>query len=45
MGIMNWIGTPQFQALMDIEDPYAYREPHDEDPDVARALRDQGSLL
>jgi PhoPQ-activated pathogenicity-related protein len=25
MGIMNWIGTPQFQALMDIEDPYAYR--------------------
>lgn len=25
MGIMNWVGTPQFQALMDIEDPYAYR--------------------
>ncbi len=27
MGIVNWTGTnsPQFQALMDIEDPYAYR--------------------
>jgi PhoPQ-activated pathogenicity-related protein len=25
MGIMNWMGTPQFQALMDIVDPYAYR--------------------
>ena len=25
MGIFDWIGTPQFQALMDIEDPYAYR--------------------
>ena len=28
MGIVNWTGTnsPQFQALMDIEDPYAYRD-------------------
>ncbi len=25
MDIMDWVGTPQFQALMDIEDPYAYR--------------------
>jgi PhoPQ-activated pathogenicity-related protein len=25
MGIMNWINTPQFQALMAIEDPYEYR--------------------
>lgn len=25
MGIMNWLGTPQFQALMEIEDPYEYR--------------------
>jgi PhoPQ-activated pathogenicity-related protein len=27
MGIVNWTGTnsPEFQALMDIEDPYAYR--------------------
>lgn len=26
MGIMNWAGTPQFKALMRIEDPYAYRD-------------------
>jgi PhoPQ-activated pathogenicity-related protein len=25
MGIMNWFGTPQMAALMDIEDPYPYR--------------------
>ena len=25
MDIMDWMGTPQFQALMDIEDPYSYR--------------------
>jgi PhoPQ-activated pathogenicity-related protein len=24
-GIMRWLGTPQYKALMDIEDPYAYR--------------------
>ena len=26
MGIMNWVGTPQFDALMYIEDPYGYRD-------------------
>jgi PhoPQ-activated pathogenicity-related protein len=26
MGIMNWIGTPQFDALLQIEDPYSYRD-------------------
>ncbi len=25
MGIMNWMGTPQLTALMDIVDPYVYR--------------------
>jgi PhoPQ-activated pathogenicity-related protein len=25
MGIMPWFGTPQMEALMDIEDPYRYR--------------------
>jgi PhoPQ-activated pathogenicity-related protein len=25
MGIMNWFGTPQMDALMQIEDPYQYR--------------------
>jgi len=25
-GIMNWIGTPQFRALMKIEEPYEYRD-------------------
>ena len=26
MGIMDWSGTPQFRALMKIEDPYSYRD-------------------
>jgi PhoPQ-activated pathogenicity-related protein len=26
MGIMDWSGTPEFRALMKIEDPYSYRE-------------------
>ena len=25
-GIMNWLGTPQFRALMRIEEPYEYRD-------------------
>ena len=25
-GIMDWMGTPQFRALMRIEEPYEYRE-------------------
>ena len=25
-GIMDWMGTPQFRALMKIEEPYEYRE-------------------
>src|SRR5439155_26396278 len=25
-GIMNWMGTPQFRALMRIEEPYEYRD-------------------
>jgi PhoPQ-activated pathogenicity-related protein len=25
-GIMNWMGTPEFHALMKIEEPYEYRE-------------------
>lgn len=25
LGIMRWIGTPQFDSLMRIEDPYSYR--------------------
>ncbi len=25
-GIMNWMGTPQFAALMAIEDPWSYRD-------------------
>jgi PhoPQ-activated pathogenicity-related protein len=25
-GIMNWMGTPQFRALMQIEEPYEYRD-------------------
>ena len=25
-GIMDWMGTPQFRALMKIEDPYEYRD-------------------
>ena len=25
-GIMDWIGTPQFHALMKIEEPYYYRD-------------------
>jgi PhoPQ-activated pathogenicity-related protein len=25
-GIMNWMGTPQFRALMAIEDPWSYRQ-------------------
>ncbi|MGH9613408.1 MAG: PhoPQ-activated pathogenicity-related family protein [Bryobacteraceae bacterium] len=24
MGLLNWAGTPQYQALMNIEDPYSY---------------------
>lgn len=26
MGIMKWIGTPQFDSLVRIEDPYSYRD-------------------
>lgn len=26
MGIMNWMGTPEFEALMKIEEPYEYRD-------------------
>ncbi len=26
MGIMRWIGTPQLDALLQIEDPYSYRD-------------------
>ena len=26
IGIMDWAGTPQFAALMHIEDPYSYRD-------------------
>jgi PhoPQ-activated pathogenicity-related protein len=26
LGIMNWMGTPQFRALMRIEEPYEYRD-------------------
>lgn len=26
MGIMNWMNTPEFAALMQIEEPYAYRD-------------------
>ena len=26
LGIMNWLGTPQLQALLEIEDPYSYRD-------------------
>ena len=26
MGIMNWFGTPQMDALQEIEDPYQYRD-------------------
>lgn len=26
MGIMNWSGTPQYRALMQIEEPYSYRD-------------------
>jgi PhoPQ-activated pathogenicity-related protein len=26
MGIMKWLGTPQLEALLQIEDPYSYRE-------------------
>lgn len=26
MGIMNWFGTPQLDGLLQIEDPYSYRE-------------------
>ena len=26
MGIMNWFGTPQLQSLLNIEDPYSYRD-------------------
>jgi PhoPQ-activated pathogenicity-related protein len=26
MGIMRWFGTPQLDALLQIEDPYSYRE-------------------
>ena len=25
-GVMDWVGTPQFHALMKIEEPYQYRE-------------------
>lgn len=25
-GVVNWFGTPQLTALMDIEDPFSYRE-------------------
>lgn len=25
-GIMNWVGTPEFQSLMDIVEPYEYRD-------------------
>jgi PhoPQ-activated pathogenicity-related protein len=25
-GIMHWMGTPEFRALMEIEEPYEYRE-------------------
>ena len=25
-GVMEWVGTPQFRALMKIEEPYEYRE-------------------
>ncbi|MBN1345937.1 MAG: hypothetical protein JXQ73_24820 [Phycisphaerae bacterium] len=26
MGIMGWVGTPEFDAMMDIIDPYRYRD-------------------
>jgi PhoPQ-activated pathogenicity-related protein len=26
LGIMKWLGTPQFDSLLSIEDPYSYRE-------------------
>ena len=26
MGIMRWLGTPQFDSLVEIEDPYSYRD-------------------
>ena len=26
LGIMNWMGTPQFRKLMEIEEPYEYRD-------------------
>lgn len=26
MGIMNWLGTPEFASLMDIVEPYEYRD-------------------
>jgi PhoPQ-activated pathogenicity-related protein len=26
MGIMKWVGTPQYKALMKIEEPYEYRQ-------------------
>jgi len=26
MNVMDWMGTPEFHALMDIVDPYAYRD-------------------
>ena len=25
-GLMKWLGTPQYRALMRIEDPYEYRD-------------------
>jgi PhoPQ-activated pathogenicity-related protein len=41
MGVMKWIGTPQFDSLMEIEDPYSYRDRIDVPKLIVNAAGDQ----
>jgi PhoPQ-activated pathogenicity-related protein len=41
MGIMNWFGTPQLEALLAIEDPYMYRDRYTMPKLIVNATGDQ----
>jgi PhoPQ-activated pathogenicity-related protein len=41
MGIMSWFGTPQMAALMEIEDPYTYRNRYTMPKFIVNATGDQ----
>jgi PhoPQ-activated pathogenicity-related protein len=41
LGIMNWVGTPQFRALLRLVDPYSYRDRYTMPKLVLNAAGDQ----